>query len=476
MRKSRYSGNKKVAVWLVIIMLSLTAVPVRASAVEGPRKQAEQPTANSKKKKEGYTGWRKTKSGKKQYLIDGVVQKGFITIKGKTYYLAGSKGYLAHGQKKIDGYYYYFSSKSGVMARSRFVTLTRKNGEPYICYFNKKGRKVFGMKKINGKYYYFTSKAGARVTGLKKIGDDWYLFSKKGVRQTGFRTIDGNQYYFRKNGKMAFGGHTIDGEFYYFNEQTGVLEWTGRRYQNPEGYYQVQDGDIELSGAGYELDIGSEGLKVRWVLKALGLGNGVGMYASYYSSSVKESVRAFQRRNGLYPDGIVGLKTWEALGYSEALWYELGGYASPNQSTVYSTREDLIEIMIDRAYDYLGDDYVIGASGAPGRGIDCSGLVMQALFAAGIDMSPINPVRHAHIDYEYESRNIWYSPYLKHVSYWERERGDIIIYQNSAGVVIHSAIYLGDDLVIESWPNRVMVSYITASFHPNVKGVLRVFN
>ena len=51
--------------------------------------------------------------------------------------------------------------------------------------------------------------------------------------------------------------------------------------------------------------------------------------------------------------------------------------------------------MIGRAYDYMGDDYMIGASGAPGLGIDCSGLVMQALYAAGIDMSPINPVRHA---------------------------------------------------------------------------------
>lgn len=46
--------------------------------------------------------------------------------------------------------------------------------------------------------------------------------------------------------------------------------------------------------------------------------------------------------------------------------------------------------MIRRAYDYLGNDYVIGASGAPGLGIDCSGLVMQALYAAGLDTSPIN--------------------------------------------------------------------------------------
>ena len=66
--------------------------------------------------------------------------------------------------------------------------------------------------------------------------------------------------------------------------------------------------------------------------------------------------------------------------------------------------------------------------------------MIQALYAAGIDMSPINPVRHASPGYEYESANIWRSSKLKHVSYSERERGDIIIYCNSSGVVIHSAI------------------------------------
>ena len=179
---------------------------------------------------------------------------------------------------------------------------------------------------------------------------------------------------------------------------------------------------------------------------------------------------------GLKVDGIVGIYTWKAMGFTKKQWLSLGGYASPNQGTIYNTKAELIEIMIDRAYDYLGDDYVIGASGAPGKGIDCSGLVMQALFAVGIDMTPINPVRHAHVDYEYESANIWKSPYLKHVPYSDRKRGDIVIYQNSYGTVIHSAIYLGNNMVIESWPNKVMVSNITASFHSNVKGILRVFN
>lgn len=199
------------------------------------------------------------------------------------------------------------------------------------------------------------------------------------------------------------------------------------------------------------------------------------MGGAEYTRRVFNAVKSFQSRHGLEATGITDLATWKALGYSEADWYSLGAYASPIRTSIYSSRSDCVEAMINRAYDYLGDDYMIGASGAPGLGIDCSGLVMQALYAAGIDMSPINPVRHASPGYEYESANIWTSSQLKHVSYGERQRGDIIIYCNSAGVVIHSAIYLGNNRVIEAWPNKVVVSSMINNQHPRVLGVVRPF-
>lgn len=403
-----------------------------------------------------------TISGKKYLLSDeGVRLTGWHTISGKKYY-ASAKGVLYSGQHKIGKYYYYFDKKTNVMVKSKFIELTNSKGKKYTVYYNKYGRKVFGDQTI-GKYkYHFTSKAGA-------------MYKSKFVKKTDKK---GKTYkiYYDSKGRQAFGKKTIKGHVYYFNKKTGKLEWKDRKYQNPKGYYQIQSTDIKLKGAGYNLDIGSEGLKVRAVLKKLGISNGVGMYGSLYTSYVKERVKDFQRSHGLKVDGIVGIYTWKAMGFTKKQWLSLGGYASPNQGTIYNTKAELIEIMIDRAYDYLGDDYVIGASGAPGKGIDCSGLVMQALFAVGIDMTPINPVRHAHVDYEYESANIWKSPYLKHVPYSDRKRGDIVIYQNSYGTVIHSAIYLGNNMVIESWPNKVMVSNITASFHSNVKGILRVFN
>lgn len=252
-----------------------------------------------------------------------------------------------------------------------------------------------------------------------------------------------------------------------------------RLYQNPPQYYQIQD-SIVLAGGGYNLSIGYEGLKTARVVGFFG-GNYTGMGGAYYSQSLANKVRTFQQNNGLPVTGVVDLATWRAMGYSEYDWYNLGAYVSPILVNRNSTRSDHIEAMISTARTYLGTKYVIGASGAPGTGVDCSGLVMQALYGAGIDCSPINPVRHAHPGYEYESANMWASPKFKHVDYSERQRGDLIFYQNASGSVNHVAIYLGNNQVVESWPNAgpdgagVVIRPITNSSRSNIKGVARPF-
>lgn len=70
---------------------------------------------------------------------------------------------------------------------------------------------------------------------------------------------------------------------------------------------------------------------------------------------------------------------------------------------------------------------------------------------------------------------MWNSSRFKHVPYSQRQRGDLIFYQNSNGTVIHVAIYLGNDQVIESWPNQVVVWPIRNSARSNIKGVVRPF-
>ena len=68
-------------------------------------------------------------------------------------------------------------------------------------------------------------------------------------------------------------------------------------------------------------------------------------------------------------------------------------YVTPVKTKLTATRSDLIEQMIKTAESYLGTEYVVGAAGVPGSGIDCSGLVMQAMYSIGIDPAPVSVTR-----------------------------------------------------------------------------------
>ena len=260
-----------------------------------------------------------------------------------------------------------------------------------------------------------------------------------------------------------------------FVDKTQVqITRTTRRYQNPSQYYQIKD-SISLSGGEYNLTIGYEGVKVMMVIRKLGLGSGIGMGGALYTQSTANAVARFQRSVGLPASGVVDYLTWIRMGFNQLQWTQYGAYVSPVKVNKNSTRSEHIEAMIGTAHSYMGTAYVIGASGPPGTGVDCSGLVMQALYGAGLEVQGINPVTHALPGHEYESRNMWNSSRFKHVPYSQRQRGDLIFYQNSNGTVIHVAIYLGNDQVIESWPNQVVVWPIRNSARSNIKGVVRPF-
>lgn len=150
-------------------------------------------------------------------------------------------------------------------------------------------------------------------------------------------------------------------------------------------------------------------------------------------------------------------------------------YTCPVLVNNMSTKSDHIEAMIKTAYKYLGDPYVVCQSRAPGKGVDCSGLVMQACYGAGVDLWPCNPHRHRSPAYEYESRNIAKMGKLKTVSYSNRKRGDLIFYANGSGTVIHVAIYLGNDKIIHSSFAGVHVSGMGYKYG-HISKVKRIFN
>ena len=245
---------------------------------------------------------------------------------------------------------------------------------------------------------------------------------------------------------------------------------TLRYYQNPSKYVQIQDKIVIDNSGAYNLKYGYMGLKVRQVNRYFGIGD---KYWPRYTGSTKSRVRSFQRRKGLPVTGVVNKATWLKMGYSEKSWNNLGAYVSPVRVNPSSTKKDHIEAMIDRAYDYLGSDYVVGASGTPEQGADCSGIVMQALYAAGVEMKGINSVTHSWAGHEYESRNMWAHADFKKIPYSQKKRGDLIYYKGSSGLVNHVAIYLGDGKVIESWPNHVRIANVG---HHRIMGAMRVFN
>ncbi|MHA3066174.1 C40 family peptidase [Lacticaseibacillus saniviri] len=244
-------------------------------------------------------------------------------------------------------------------------------------------------------------------------------------------------------------------------------------YQNPSQFYQVNYKQIKPTGqVGYNLVRGSEGIKTWLTLRALGLNSS---YANM-SASAQNAVANFQRNHGLPATGIVNQATWVKMGFAASSWTSIDSWIYPLQTPWYADRSAHIEAMIKAAYSYLGKPYIVGASTSTQYGNDCSGLVTQALYAAGINPLPVSSIQHAQPGNEWNSRLLAASNKFKHVSYADRQRGDLIFYTSPYdGRVWHVAIYLGNNQVIESWPPRVMVQPIKNSQRSWVTGVARPF-
>ncbi len=154
-----------------------------------------------------------------------------------------------------------------------------------------------------------------------------------------------------------------------------------------------------------------------------------------------------------------------------------GLYVHPMLANRYNTSEERIEAMIAAAREYLGDPYVGFQSVAPGTtGVDCSGLVMQALYAAGYDPYPASPKHHLYT--EYDSRTIWTDVEMPYVELQDIKRGDLVFYkkQEMSKLVNHVAIYLGNGYVIESWPGAVTEGYkLLGPPHEVLMGIKRPF-
>ena len=168
------------------------------------------------------SGWKKFSKNYRYFGNDGVMKTGWLTVKGKKYYLNKDTGYRTLGFKKISKKYYYFVEKNN--AGYAYSSGWKKFGKKYRYFGNDsvmktgwltvKGKKYYlnkdtgyrtlGLKKISGKYYYFveSKKAAYMYKGWKKFGSKKRYFNSKGYMVTGTKKIGGKKYKFDKNGYL----------------------------------------------------------------------------------------------------------------------------------------------------------------------------------------------------------------------------------------------------------------------------------
>lgn len=124
-------------------------------------------------------------------------------------------------------------------------------------------------------------------------------------------------------------------------------------------------------------------------------------------------------------------------------------YVTPSRIAIDATRDDCVNAFIQRAYEYVGTRYIEPYSTAPGGAVDCSGFVLQCLYATGMDMGIYNPYNHRWLSWQtYNSMNWYNNGTFMPVSVNSMQRGDVIYYRG------HIAIYLGDGRMIDSWPRQ----------------------
>lgn len=276
---------------------------------------------------------------------------------------------------------------------------------------------------------------GTPATGWQTIGEKRYHFDGKGRVSTGIEDVSGVIYNFNADGTAASGWRDLSGYRYYFNAD-GSLK---------------HDGWFTTGGNTYYLDptSGAMQTKDRWIDGVLRpfASNGVCLKIGYQTSWGGLTLAA---RNVTLPSYTNG-----------SYW----SYVHPCIISPDATRAEVIEAFISVAYEYMyaGTRWVDNNCGAPGTTVDCTGLVMEALYAVGMDLTgaaggDYNPYSKYYWNHHFA--NTWrLNNTFQPISISELERGDIIYYEG------HVVIYLGNGMIIESTSDAANVR-VTALYYP----------
>jgi peptidoglycan hydrolase-like protein with peptidoglycan-binding domain len=217
-----------------------------------------------------------------------------------------------------------------------------------------------------------------------------------------------------------------------------------RRFQDINGL--IADGflgpdtvDLLMSGKAQAnaLVLGMSGNDVQNVQRKLKTLGYISHVTGYFGSETEDGVKAFQKRNTLTADGMVGQQTLSKITSGSAKKAATGGSGKGGSGSGSTTSSNSSGVgkLIAIAESKLGKKYVWGAKGP--NTFDCSGFIYYCLNHAGVKQG-------------YLTSGGWASSsrFQKITSISSLKRGDILVFSgDSAG---HVGIYLGSGRMIDA--------------------------
>ncbi|WP_346354977.1 C40 family peptidase [Azotosporobacter soli] len=184
-------------------------------------------------------------------------------------------------------------------------------------------------------------------------------------------------------------------------------------------------------GAAIKVQEGDTGEKVTFIQERLKVNAYYeGATDGRFNSSVTKAVKAFQRKNGLKPDGVVDDKTYQLL-------------ENMPKGTGVGQK------VSDSARKYIGVPYKFG--GTTAKGFDCSGLVQKVFQEQGIKVP-----RMADEQFKY-GKSVLRTTLL--------QPGDVVFFTTYEKGASHCGIYMGNNKFLHASSSRgVMISGLDETY------------
>ncbi|WP_420214451.1 peptidoglycan amidohydrolase family protein [Limosilactobacillus mucosae] len=292
------------------------------------------------------TGFTKLASGKTVYYnAQGQMQYGLQTINGKIYYFNPWSGEMYTGREaKINDKWYNFMSDGS--ASTGFTKLA--SGK--TVYYNAQGQMQHGEKKIDGKWFYFNENTGNVADGFTTLPD-----GRRVYYDINFQDIS-------KSKGMLYGEQTLKNLKYYFNVQSGVQEKgvvyniaTGRlqyygaidgslsiELQSPintdeDGNIILNDGENEINDQWYYYDVQNGKMVTGW--KKLVDNNHGGYREVYYDLDTAQMAHGEKKINGVWyyfdkQDGNEVVSSFVKLADGRVAYYDEKGHMSYGEKEI----------------------------------------------------------------------------------------------------------------------------------------------